>query len=257
MSSHVSKEFGPFVGQVGNLRPIGNRPGAGPRKLFRRSNQSSLNRIRLNIPNNPLKLRSVTNQPIITLALPKSVPSEAKDSVAFSSSKSLERLHRTGNVHEWSHQEMHMVRHHDEGVELEASRISIFNSFHHHIRNFRHFEKQRSCASVIKKPIHRQESLARSGLRGEAAINGQTPMQSPGEKYWLTDGMEVRQATPMDGLHADRVHVPKKSLNFRFHVGQVGNLRRIDNPPATGLGNYLTGRFPIGRRFPTCPTYCV
>jgi hypothetical protein len=79
-------------------------------------------------------------------------------------------------------------------------------------------------------------------------------VQSPSEKYWLTDGMKMGQATPMDGLHADRVHVPKRSLNFRLNVGQVGNLRRIDNPPATVYANCLTGRLPIGRRFPTCPT---
>src|SRR5713226_146681 len=37
------------------------------------------------------------------------------------------------------------------------------------------------------------------------------------------------------------------------HVGQVGNLRRIGNPPVCEQEISL-GRLPIGRRLPTCPT---
>jgi len=39
-------------------------------------------------------------------------------------------------------------------------------------------------------------------------------------------------------------------------VGQVGNLRRIGNPPGPVPGNY-TGRLTIGRRLSTCPTILV
>src|SRR5258708_19207525 len=39
-----------------------------------------------------------------------------------------------------------------------------------------------------------------------------------------------------------------------IHVGQVGNLRRNGNPPAEAFEKSATGRFPIGRRLPTCPT---
>ncbi len=39
-------------------------------------------------------------------------------------------------------------------------------------------------------------------------------------------------------------------------VGQVGNLRRIVNPPWL-IRNLFTGRLPIGRRLPTCPTELV
>src|SRR5258708_37729002 len=37
------------------------------------------------------------------------------------------------------------------------------------------------------------------------------------------------------------------------HMGQVGNLRRIGNPPACEQEISL-GRLQIGRRLPTCPT---
>src|SRR5260370_40782620 len=38
------------------------------------------------------------------------------------------------------------------------------------------------------------------------------------------------------------------------HVGQVGNLRRIGNPPAEAFEKSATRRFPIGCRTPSCPT---
>src|SRR5260370_9025297 len=43
------------------------------------------------------------------------------------------------------------------------------------------------------------------------------------------------------------------SMRAAVRVGQIGNLRAIGNPP----GNFpdpVTGRLPIGRRLPTCPT---
>src|SRR5260370_40842620 len=43
------------------------------------------------------------------------------------------------------------------------------------------------------------------------------------------------------------------SMRAPVRVGPIGNLRAIANPP----GNFpdpVTGRLPIGRRLPTCPT---
>src|SRR5260370_38716092 len=45
--------------------------------------------------------------------------------------------------------------------------------------------------------------------------------------------------------------MPRRVVN---RVGQVGNLRRIGNPPAEAFEKSATGRFPIGRRMPSCPT---
>ena len=45
--------------------------------------------------------------------------------------------------------------------------------------------------------------------------------------------------------------MPRRVAN---HVGQVGNLRRIGNPPAEAFEKSATGRFPIGCRMPSCPT---
>src|SRR5258708_38912161 len=44
--------------------------------------------------------------------------------------------------------------------------------------------------------------------------------------------------------------MPRRVAN---HVGQVGNLRRIGNPTPSEQ-EISSGRLPIGRRLPTCPT---
>src|ERR1019366_4160667 len=106
------------VGQVVNLRPIVNRPGAGPWKLFRCSRQHGRYRVPLDVMNHALKLRIVANQPIIALILPEWLASESQHSVALPGSESFERLHHLGNCLQWSHQEMNVVRHNDKRMEL-------------------------------------------------------------------------------------------------------------------------------------------
>jgi len=60
-----------IVGQGGNLRPIGNRPGAAPPKCLRAPHQSSSNGIHFDISADPLELRQIPNQPIIAFILPE------------------------------------------------------------------------------------------------------------------------------------------------------------------------------------------
>src|SRR5258708_39838951 len=42
-------------------------------------------------------------------------------------------------------------------------------------------------------------------------------------------------------------------MSWNSHVGQIVNLRPIDNRPVKECSE-LTGRLPIGRRIPSCPT---
>ncbi len=107
---------------------------------------------------------------------------------------------------------MHVVRHHDEGVHLETSQISVLNSLHHNIGDFRLLEKERTSAGVVKNAIHSKESLSRShGSRRKASISRQTSVQPPSEKNWLTYGMKVRQTPPMDRCHKLKVDLRKTS----------------------------------------------
>jgi hypothetical protein len=75
--------------RIVNLRPIVNRPAAGPGKLFGRSRQPGLHGIDLDVVRDPLKFRFIADQPIIALALPERLPGEPEKPVAFSGGKFL------------------------------------------------------------------------------------------------------------------------------------------------------------------------
>ena len=80
------------VGQVGNLRPIVNRPAAGKSEFLGRLNQSSINWIELDIPNDAPKLGCIANGSVIRLVLPKGLTGEVEDSVRLTRGMSFERL---------------------------------------------------------------------------------------------------------------------------------------------------------------------
>ena len=118
----------PTVGQVANLRPIANRPAAGPGKFLGCGCQSSLNRVVLNITYNPAKLRVIAHQPVIALTLPER-PLETQDSVAFEARESFEGLRHFGDFPQRGNEEMHVIRHYDVGVELVVSLLPKANCF--------------------------------------------------------------------------------------------------------------------------------
>jgi hypothetical protein len=219
------RESNRFVGQVGNLPPIENRRRARPRKFLRRCSQANLNGIHLNVSNNVPKFGFVTNQSIIALVLPEMTSRKAEDSITLPSSESLERLHDIRNLPQRSDQKMDMVCHHNKGVQLEVSLVSILNRFHYDIGNVRLLEKERPSAPVIKNVINGEEGFSGVCCRRKISIGRQTSVQSPGKEYWLTDGMIVRQSTAMKRSHKEKVQVHEKPLTF---VGQVGNLPPLE-----------------------------
>jgi hypothetical protein len=232
------REFQLFVAQVGNLQPIENRRRARPTKLLRRGRQSSLNRIHLNISNNTAKLCLVANQSIIALPLPKRTPSECKEPVTLPSGKSLERLHDVRNLAQRCHQEMHMVRHDNVGVQIELLKMSIVNRFHQNICNFWPLEKKWPSASCIEEPVHGEKGFSEPRSPRQAVIGRQASVQSPSKEYGLTNGIIVRQPSPMKRSHKERVNLRGKALTFC--VAQVGNLQPIEKRPAPDL---VTGSF--------------
>src|SRR5438445_814105 len=75
-------------------------------------------RIQLHIPPNPVKLPLIPNRPIITLLLPKRLPTHSQHLVPSRRRNPLERSHQLRYRHSRSHQQMHMIRHQDERVKL-------------------------------------------------------------------------------------------------------------------------------------------
>ena len=197
------------VGQVGNLRPIVNRPATGPQKLLGRPNQPRVDRLHLNIPSNPPKLRSIANQSIITLVLPKRTPRQTQGAIPLSRRKSLKRLHNLGHRHPRSDQQVYVVRHDDVSVQIVVFHLplSMSNRLDHHIRDLRLPKIQRPCPSAVKQAVHSDEGLSRSGSWRESTLDRQAPVQSPGQEYRLADRMIVRQTAGIERTHDIEVAV--------------------------------------------------
>jgi hypothetical protein len=89
---------------------------------------------------------------------------------------------------------MHVVRHHYVGVKLAVPHVPLFimDSFDHHLGELRPEQVQRTRAGGIEKAVHRQEGLAGGGRRRESAVRREAPIETPGEKDGLPDGVIVR-----------------------------------------------------------------
>jgi len=157
------------VGQVGRgtlwVRPIGNRPGAGPRKLFRRCDQTRIYRVHFDVAGNLCELCLISYQTVIAFVLPEGFSGVTKHLVALSRRKPFERLHHFGNRNMRSDEQMNVVRHHDKGVEIVLSRnlVSVVNGFVYQPRDFRAAQMQRAGLSVIQKTVHRKECFSGCG----------------------------------------------------------------------------------------------
>jgi len=180
-------------------------PVTGPRELLRSCGDPGLHRIHLDVTSNPLKLRVIADQPIVTLVLPKRSPGKAEHTVGFPCGESLQRLHELRNLHSWSNENVNVIGHHDEAMQRVVARVSMVNSVDHYPRDLRPAKIQRASACVIKKSVHRKKRLPGGGRRGKAAIGRQTPIQPPCEKNGLAKPIIVRQAASMESGHERRV----------------------------------------------------
>jgi hypothetical protein len=217
------------VGQVVNLRPIVNRPPAGPAKLLRRRSQSCRDWIHLNVLTNPLKLSLVANQPIIALILPKRLPGQSKHLIALTSRKSLKRLHHPANLNQGSHQEMNVIRHHNVGVELVMPQLPKVDGIDYHTRDLGNAKVERPGACDVENAVHSDERLAGGGCSGEVAIRRQTAVQAPRDEDRLADGMIVRKPAASKGSHVETVADPGKIL--RKVKRPIANRPQVTNLP--------------------------
>ena len=127
---------------------------------------------------------------------------------------------------------MNVVRHHDVGVELVVPfPLSIVDGFDYYSCDVGAAKVQRTRAGGVEKMVHRHESSAGSGWRGESAIRREAPVKAPGEEDGLSDGVVVRQAATVECGHEEG-------------VGGEGEDSQEKQE----------GRLPIGRRLTICPT---
>jgi hypothetical protein len=205
---------------------------AGPEKRLWCCNQSRLNRIHFDVIDDPSKLSFVTNQAIIAFVLPKR-SGKAQYPIGLPGRKSLERVHRFGHFDVRRNQEMDMVRHNDIRMDLEMLQLllPVMYCIHHQLRDIRAAKVKRAGAGVIEKAIHHNEGSSRGDRGRKAPIGRKTAVQTPRQKHRPADCMQMRQAAGVEPRHKVSV--------------EAG----IENSHHSG-----TGRLPIGRRMPSCPT---
>jgi hypothetical protein len=176
----------------GGSGPIRTRP----QKLLRRGSQTSLNRILLNICPSAIELRIGSNETIKSFLLPEWSVS-TQENVGLVSCKSFERAQPSTGKHVRSNQKMHVVRHHDERMELIAVQlaVSVLQRVHNHLRNFRPAEEQWASGACVQEPVNRYERLARGNKcsRREHPVRGKTSVQTEGDEHGLVDYVPMGQ----------------------------------------------------------------
>src|SRR5258708_14099023 len=224
------------VGQVCNLRPIFNRPGAGPEKFPWRFDQPGIHRIHLDVCRDPLKLRPISNQPIIAFNLPKRLPSKAKYPVRLPRCVALDRMSHLGDLHLWGYQEVHVVRHDYERMKVVVAQtlLPITKRVCHHVCDLRHPKVQRALTGVVEHSVHRQERLSR--IRGfrKAAAWWDAAIESPSQKDGFAYRMEMRQPTDVGIAHKRGVEIRQE--NSLKTNRPITNRPQVANLPYIGAG---------------------
>jgi len=186
------------AGNIARSRLSGGRSliRTGPRKFLGGGSQTSLNRILFNVCLNPVELYTGSNQSIKALLLPEwSVGAQEK--IGLVSRKSLEGTQPLAGKHMRSDQQMNMIRHHDERMELipPECAISVSQRCHHHFCNFRPPQKQRSIRARVQEPVdgHKCPARRNQSLRWEHTTAGKTTMQPERDKQRLFHHVPVGQ----------------------------------------------------------------
>ena len=161
-----------------------------------RASQPCLYRILLNISLNTLELRVGSNQMIVAFILPKWAMGTEKK-IGLMSSESLERTQPFSGEHVRSDQNVHMIRHHDESVQLIPVQfaLSVPQRRHHHLGNFRSPQKQRTGGTCVQQPVDSHKRLARGNesRRRKHPIGGKTAMQSERDEQRLINRVPMGQ----------------------------------------------------------------
>jgi hypothetical protein len=110
----------------------------------------------------PRKLFIVSNQVIVTFILPKRGVA-VEDAIRLMGGETLEGPQPLPCGHRGSNEEMDVVGHYYEGVEMVSVEpgLAIIEGLNHQASYFWLAQVERANSGVIKKPVHGQESFAR------------------------------------------------------------------------------------------------
>lgn len=171
--------------------------GTGPRKPLGSGSQAGLHRILFDVGADAIKLGAGSDEMVVAFILPDGSMS-AQEEIGLVSGKSFEGRQPFCCRHVWGGQQMNVVRHHYESVQLIPVQFpfAVAQSCHEHRCNFRPPQKQRTSRARVQDAVDSYERLSCGDERGrrEHAIAGKTAVQSKGDKEWLVDSVPMGQA---------------------------------------------------------------
>jgi hypothetical protein len=191
-----------FVGQVGNLRPIGNRPGAAPRKLLRPSSKASFYWVPFDVNDDALELPLIAHQPVEAFVLPEWLSCARQDPIALPRSEPLQRVQHLRKRHTRRDQQMHVVRHNDETMEPVMPGVAIQDRVDHHLRDLRVAQVKGSGHCMVEKTVHCHKGAARGPGRRKHAMRRRAAVKAPGDECGLAEALIVRQAASVECGHS-------------------------------------------------------
>jgi hypothetical protein len=139
----------------------------------------------------------VRDQVIVTFVLPKSCSTQAEHPNGFVTGEALKRPEPFSGGYARSHQQMNVIRHDHERVQLIPfeSSFAVGKGAHNQLCYFRLAEKDRAACRMIEQSVHCRErlSLRQPGVR-KGAIDRKTSVQSEGHEHSLANDIPMRKA---------------------------------------------------------------
>ncbi len=168
-----------------------------PGKLLWLGREPRLHWILFYISPDTVELRIGSDQTVEAFLLPKWFTS-SQEKIGLVSGETFERAQPFCGKHVRSSQKMHVIRHHNERMELipVECAISVPQCRDHHFCNFRPPQKQGAIRACVQEPVDGYERLARRDEPGwwEHSIRRKTAMQSERHKQRLLDYVPMGQS---------------------------------------------------------------
>ena len=140
---------------------------------------------------------------VVAFMLPEWLAGASEDPIGLMRGKSFQGSEPSSRRNVGCYQQMNVIRHNHEGVELVTMKPAITgtNSFNYQRRNFRNGQVSGPGFRAIQDTVHRDERLAAGqAFWREDAIGGQAIVQAECNEQGLAHRVPVRQA-PLVVLH--------------------------------------------------------
>jgi hypothetical protein len=171
---------------------------AGPAEGFWRGDQAGRDRVVLDVTLNASGLFTVSDKVIVTFVLPEMVAGTAENLIGLVSCEAFERAEPLSRDDMRCDQQVNVVRHDNEGVEIVAAKaaFSCLDGFDYAFCDFRDFQVERAGLGFVQDSVHCYEGFSSGqGVGWKFPIRRETAPEAESNKEGLAYHVPVRQAS--------------------------------------------------------------